>query len=81
MDGTIVSAARTGAVTGVSARRLARADARVAAILGAGDHERTEAFRTRSDRVVPVANAEDACRGADVIVAATMAPEPYVPSE
>jgi ornithine cyclodeaminase len=32
MDGTIVSAARTGAVTGVSARRLASADARVAAI-------------------------------------------------
>jgi len=106
MDGTIVSAARTGAVTGVSARRLARADARVAAILGAGvqagtqlsaleavlpsleqvrvwdiDHERAEGFRERSDRVVPVANAEDACRGADVIVAATMAPEPYVPSE
>jgi ornithine cyclodeaminase/alanine dehydrogenase-like protein (mu-crystallin family) len=77
MDGTIVSAARTGAVTGVSARRLARADARVAAILGAGVQA-----RTRSDRVVPVANAEDACRGADVIiVAATMAPEPYVPSE
>jgi ornithine cyclodeaminase len=44
-------------------------------------HERAEAFRERSDRVVPVANAEDACRGADVIVAATMAPEPYVPSE
>jgi ornithine cyclodeaminase/alanine dehydrogenase-like protein (mu-crystallin family) len=64
----------------VSARRLARADARVAAIWDI-DHERTEAFRTRSDRVVPVANAEDACRGADVIVAATMAPEPYVPSE
>ena len=55
MDGTIVSAARTGAVTGVSARRLARADARVAAIWDI-DHERTEAFRTRSDRVVPVAN-------------------------
>jgi ornithine cyclodeaminase/alanine dehydrogenase-like protein (mu-crystallin family) len=106
MDGTIVSAARTGAVTGVSARRLARADARVAAILGAGvqartqlsaleavlpsleqvrvwdiDDERAEAFRQRSDRVVPVANAEEACQGAGVIVAATMAPEPYVPAD
>ena len=36
MDGTIVSAARTGAVTGVTARRLARPGAHVAAILGAG---------------------------------------------
>jgi ornithine cyclodeaminase/alanine dehydrogenase-like protein (mu-crystallin family) len=93
-------------VTGASARRLARAHTRVAAILGAGvqartqlsaleadlpsleqvrvwdiDDERAEAFRERSDRAVPVANAEEACRGADVIVAATMAPEPYVPAE
>jgi len=45
------------------------------------DHERADAFRERSDRVVPVANAEDACRRTDVIVAATMAPEPYVPAE
>ena len=104
MDGTIVSAARTGAVTGVTARRLAREGARVAAILGAGVQagtqlpgleavlpsleqvrvwdiapERAEAFRERSDRVVPVASAEEACRDADVIVAATMAPEPYIP--
>jgi ornithine cyclodeaminase len=106
MDGTIVSAARTGAVTGVTARRLARPGAHVAAILGAGVQagtqlaaleavlpeldevrvwdiapERAEAFRERSDTVVPVENAEEACRGADVIVAATMAPEPYVPPE
>jgi N-[(2S)-2-amino-2-carboxyethyl]-L-glutamate dehydrogenase len=106
MDGTIVSAARTGAVTGITARRLARPGARVAAILGAGVQartqlaaleavlpgldevrvwdiapERAEAFRERSDAVVPVPSAEAACRGADVIVAATMAPEPYVPPE
>ncbi|HJY31662.1 MAG TPA: ornithine cyclodeaminase, partial [Actinomycetota bacterium] len=99
MDGTVVSAVRTGAVTGVTARRLARPGARVAAILGAGVQaatqlsaleavlprlqevrvwdiapERAEAFRRRSDAVVPVVNAEEACRGADVIVAATMAP-------
>jgi N-[(2S)-2-amino-2-carboxyethyl]-L-glutamate dehydrogenase len=106
MDGTIVSAVRTGAVTGVTARRLARPGARVAAILGAGVQaatqlsaleavlprlqevrvwdiapERAEAFRRRSDAVVPVLNAEEACRGADVIVAATMAPEPFVPPD
>ena len=106
MDGTIVSAARTGAVTGVTARRLARPGAHVAAILGAGVQAgtqlaaleavlpgldevrvwdiapgRAEAFRERSDAVVPVPSAEAACRGADVIVAATMAPEPYVPPE
>ncbi|HET7927970.1 MAG TPA: ornithine cyclodeaminase family protein [Actinomycetota bacterium] len=106
MDGTIVSAVRTGAVTGVTARRLARPGARVAAILGAGVQaatqlsaleavlpgleevrvwdiapERADAFRERSDAVVPIASAEEACRGADVIVAATMAPEPYVSAE
>src|SRR4029453_2634507 len=36
MGGTIVSAARAGAVTGLTARRLARPGAHVAAILGAG---------------------------------------------
>jgi ornithine cyclodeaminase/alanine dehydrogenase-like protein (mu-crystallin family) len=103
MDGTIVSAARTGAVTGITARRLARPGARVAAILGAGVQartqlaaleavlpgldevrvwdiapERAQAFRERSDAVVPAPSAEAACRGADVIVAAMIAPEPYV---
>jgi N-[(2S)-2-amino-2-carboxyethyl]-L-glutamate dehydrogenase len=93
-------------VTGVTARRLARPGARVAAILGAGVQaatqlsaleavlprlqevrvwdiapERAESFRRRSDAVVPVLNAEEACRGADVIVAATMAPEPFVPPD
>ncbi len=106
MDGTIVSAARTGAVTGVAARRLARRGARVAGMLGAGvqagtqlpaleavlpsleevrvwdvQHDKALAFRERSQRVVAVASAEEACRGADVIVAATMAPEPYVHPE
>ena len=106
MDGTVVSAARTGAVTGVAARLLARHGARVAGMLGAGVQagtqlpaleavlpaleevrvwdlfpERAEAFRERSERVVPVVTAEEACRGADVIVAATMAAEPYVPPE
>ena len=106
MDGTVVSAARTGAVTGIAARRLARAGSRVVGMLGAGvqagtqlpaleavlpaleevrvwdvSSEKAKAFRERSDRVVAVATAEEACRDADVIVAATMAPEPYVPPD
>lgn len=36
MDGTVVSAMRTGAVTGVAVRRLARPGAEVACLLGAG---------------------------------------------
>lgn len=103
MDGTITSAARTGAVTSVAARRLARPGARVAGMLGAGVQARTQlealeavlpdlrevrvwdlapgkadGFRERSELVVPVSSAEEACREADVVVAATMAAEPYV---
>ena len=36
MDGTVITAVRTGATTAVAARALARADARTLAILGAG---------------------------------------------
>jgi N-[(2S)-2-amino-2-carboxyethyl]-L-glutamate dehydrogenase len=36
MDGTVVSAMRTGAVTGVAVRHLARGDERIACLLGAG---------------------------------------------
>ena len=42
MDGTIVSAMRTGAVTGVAIRHLARPDARSAGLLGAGVLTRTQ---------------------------------------
>ena len=103
MDGTVVSAARTGAVTAVAVRRLAPAGARTAAMLGAGVQAGTqlpaleavlpsleeirvwdiapgkaETFAARSERAVVVPSAEDACRDADVVVAATMAPDPYV---
>lgn len=42
MDGTLVSAMRTGAVTGVAAKYLARKDSRVAALIGAGVQSRTQ---------------------------------------
>ena len=41
MDGTIISAVRTGAVCGVGAKYLARRDARTAGVIGAGAQSRT----------------------------------------
>jgi N-[(2S)-2-amino-2-carboxyethyl]-L-glutamate dehydrogenase len=48
MDGTVVSAMRTGAVTGVAVRHLADPDAEVACILGAGvlAHTQLDALQT-----------------------------------
>ncbi len=48
MDGTVVSAMRTGAVTGVAVRHLADPGAEVACLLGAGvlAHTQLEALRT-----------------------------------
>jgi ornithine cyclodeaminase len=47
MDGTVVSAMRTGAVTGVAVRHLAAPDAEVACLLGAGvlAHTQLDALR------------------------------------
>jgi 2,3-diaminopropionate biosynthesis protein SbnB len=42
MDGTVISAARTGAATAVGARYLARTDSRKASIIGAGPISRTQ---------------------------------------
>ena len=106
MDVTIVSAMRTGAVTGVAVRLLANDSSRVATLLGAGvqartqllaleevlrleevrvwdvDPRRARAFCAREARegyaVVPIDDAAAACRGSPVVVAATMAAEPYV---
>jgi ornithine cyclodeaminase/alanine dehydrogenase-like protein (mu-crystallin family) len=106
MDGTVVSAMRTGAVTGVAVRHLAKTGARSAGLLGAGvlahtqldalaavmpalgrvavfdpDRPRLERFcawarRRGSFDVVPAASEEEVVRDADVLVVATMAPEP-----
>lgn len=42
MDATLISAMRTGAVTGVGAKYLARPDSQVAALIGAGVQARTQ---------------------------------------
>jgi len=109
LDGTIVSAMRTGAVGGIVALLFANPGRSLVAILGAGvqattqlkalelvlpleevrvwdvDPERARMFCEREARdgfaLVPVNDPADACREAPLIVAATMAPEPYVPPE
>ena len=108
LDGTVVSAMRTGAVSGVAARALARGGARVLGLLGAGVQARTQLMAL--ERTLPgleeiriydpaagkadelatarsdgpsrraVANAEEAVRGADVLVPVTMAAEPFIPA-
>ena len=112
MDGTVVSAMRTGAVTGLCCTLLAREGASVATLLGAGVQARTQLLGLRASlpnlkevrvwdiaggraaafaeeaaggddggpSVVPADDPEAACRGADVVVPVTMAPEPYVPA-
>jgi alanine dehydrogenase len=84
MDGTYITAMRTAAAAALSARLLAREDARVLAILGTGVQSRAaqEMFpRVRDFTEVRVAGRgeyEDAVRGADVVHAATHSPEPVV---
>jgi N-[(2S)-2-amino-2-carboxyethyl]-L-glutamate dehydrogenase len=108
MDGTLVSAMRTGAASGVAAKYLARAGAETAGLIGASvqgrtqlmafkegvpglkvckvfdiDSEKTKVFAKEMSEqlnmdVIPVASAEEAFRGSDVISTATMAKEAYV---
>jgi ornithine cyclodeaminase len=109
LDGTVVSAMRTGAIGGIAARALANPGASVAALLGAGVQARTQllalerslaleevrvtdvaagraaAFCEREQRqgfrLVPIDDAAEACAGAAVVVAATMADEAFVPPD
>lgn len=100
MDGRIITARRTAAVSAIATRELSRPDARVLAILGAGVQARThfEALRRQrpfdevrvwsrtpaharqfADEIGATAlSAEEAVRGADVIVTATSASEPVL---
>ncbi len=109
MDGRYITEARTAAVSAVSARLLARADASTLAIIGTGVQARShlEAFAhvrqlkdvrvwspkaANRDRFVtdmsghltaPIratATAEDAVRGADLIILVTSSPTPVLES-
>ena len=87
LDGTYITAMRTAAAAALSAKLLAREDAKVLAVLGTGVQGRAavEMFqRVRAFAEVRVAGRgefEDAVRGADVVAAATAAEEPVVRAE
>lgn len=104
MDGRYITEARTAAVSAVSARLLARTDARVLGILGSGvqAHSHIEALRlvrqfdevrvwspnaerrrqfAEANGARAMESAEDAVRGADVVVAVTASPVPIVESD
>lgn len=100
LDASAVTEIRTAAVTAVATRELARTDAAVLGVLGAGVQARAHIealslvrdFReirvfapTRAHaealaggRVVAAASAQEAVRGADVVVCATNAREPVL---
>lgn len=87
MDGTYITAMRTAAAAALAAKLLARADARVLAVLGTGVQSRAaqEMFPRIRDftevRVAGRGDYEDAVRGADVIHATTHSPEAILRAE
>lgn len=112
MDGTLISAMRTGAVTGVGAKYLASQNSESAAFIGAGtqnhtqlaavlqalpeihdvricdiSHPRVDRFLEYEKALRPgisftaTDSAEEAVRGADVIVSATTTLKPIVKGE
>jgi ornithine cyclodeaminase len=100
LDASALTSVRTAAVSAVATRVLARSDARVLAILGAGvqgrshlaalpgvrDFEEVRVYSPSSERAraladgraTVAASAEDAVRGADVVVLATSSREPVI---
>jgi ornithine cyclodeaminase len=97
MNASAITAIRTAAVSAVATRLLAREDARVLAILGAGVQARSHLqaiplvrpieevrvfsrTREKAERLGAnvVESAEDAIRGADIVVTATNSREPVL---
>jgi alanine dehydrogenase len=84
MDGTYITAMRTAGAAALAAKLLARADAKVLAILGTGVQSRAaqEMFPRARDfaevRVAGRGEFEEAVRGADVVHATTHAAQPVV---
>jgi ornithine cyclodeaminase len=75
MDGTVISAMRTGAVTGVAIRHLARPDVRTAGLLGAGVLMRTQLMALAATRPgLEVARLYDPDRARAERLAAELAP-------
>lgn len=92
MNAAAITAIRTAAVSAVATRLLARKDAAVLAILGAGVQARSHELAiplVRSIREIRkfsrsdgnVASAEEAVRGADIIVTATSSRDPILRRE
>jgi ornithine cyclodeaminase/alanine dehydrogenase-like protein (mu-crystallin family) len=105
MDGRYITEVRTAAASAVSARHLAREDARVLGILGSGvqaashlqalrcvrefrevrvwspTRANLDRFAAEHPEVCAAESAEDAVRGADVVVVATSSVTPAIRSE